>query len=347
MVKLVNLFVALALLFPTILYGQEGGTFINFNSEEYDFGKVRESDGRLYHSFEFVNCSGAVLNLLEPVPSCSCVNAKLSAKSLKPGQRASVDVVFDPSGAESLVYRTVDIYSKEGIHLSTLSVMADVAPMDTSLARKFPIVLDGDLRSDVSTVNFGYSYWGESSRKIVELANLGKSRVRLRAESSSGTIDVICPEYIEPESHVGIIIVSNVPDDSHLYQMRKDQISLYADGKKTSRGISVERLILGRLSQDGPLPSLMTYPSVAGLSKSLFTKTYSGNIEIANSGRGDLVILAVRHSDDVECSIKDGHVVKAGEKCKVSVKSKKGACVVGIFTNDPIRPYKELIFNNL
>ena len=347
MVKLVNLFIALALLFPTILYGQEGGTLINFNSEEYDFGKVRESDGRLYHSFEFVNCSGAVLNLLEPVPSCSCVNAKLSAKSLKPGQRASVDVVFDPSGAESLVYRTVDIYSKEGIHLSTLSVMADVVPMDTSLARKFPIVLDGDLRSDVSTVNFGYSYWGESSRKIVELANLGKSRVRLRAESLSGTIDVICPEYIEPESHVSVIIVSNIPDDSHLYQMRKDQISLYADGKKTSRGISVERLILGRLSQDGPLPSLMTYPSVAGLSKSLFTKTYSGNIEIANSGRGDLVILAVRHSDDVECSIKDGYVVKAGEKCKVSVKSKKETCVVEIFTNDPIRPYKELIFNNL
>ena len=91
----------------------------------------------------------------------------------------------------------------------------------------------------------------------------------------------------------------------------------------------------------------MTYPSVAGLSKSLFTKTYSGNIEIANSGRGDLVILAVRHSDDVECSIKDGYVVKAGEKCKVSVKSKKGTCVVEIFTNDPIRPYKELIFNNL
>ncbi len=346
MVKLVKLFVATALLFPMVLHGQEGFFLISFNSEEHDFGVVSETDGRLYHSFEFINCSDAVVELLEPVPSCSCVTAKLSPKSLKPGQRGSVDVIFDPSGASSLVYRTVDIYSKDGTHLSTLSITADVKSSDNSLARKFPIVLGNELRADVGTVHFGYSYWGETLKKIVEVANLGKERVRLSAESSSSSLSVVCPEYIEPESSVSITLISSIPDTPDVYQMRNDHVYLYVDGRKVGHDISVERILLGRLKNASFSPSMLTYPSVAHLKKSFLSKSYSGAIEISNTGKGDLVILAVNHDNDVECSLKAGTELRTGEKCRVSASSMRDSFKVEIFTNDPLRPYKELIFNN-
>lgn len=346
MVKLVKLFVTLALLFPTIAYCQEGKKFISFNSVEYDFGKVLEADGRLCHSFSFVNSSKSEVTLLAPVPGCSCIDARITRNTLKPGETASVEVVFDPSGAESLVYRTVEIYAKEGGHQATLSVLADVQPIDGSLERHFPVVLSEALRADRKQIAFGYSYWGESASKSFTLANLSHTRVRVDARTSSEELELAGPSSLEPGASAVYVLTSTIPDTPGKYAFKKDWVRFAVDGKEVDEPIVVERLVLGRLGSGENAPSLMTYPSVAKLSRSFFAKEYTGSMELANPGRSDLKILDVQ-AGGAGCSLVRGQTVKPGEKVKVTVRTDEPQCTVEIFTNDPVRPYKELIFKNL
>ena len=63
MVKLVKLFVALVFLSSTPVSAQENGNFISFDTIDWDFGKINESDGRVAHTFHLINTSSSALYL--------------------------------------------------------------------------------------------------------------------------------------------------------------------------------------------------------------------------------------------------------------------------------------------
>ena len=72
--------------------------------------------------------------------------------------------------------------------------------------------------------------------------------------------------------------------------------------------------------------------------------TAEGRAEAAR-GKAPLEILEVSSSGT--CSLKKGQTLAPGAKFKVRLRTEKREDRVEIFTNDPQRPYKELIFNIL
>ncbi len=343
MVKLVKLFVVLAFLSP-VCYGQEGGKFITFNTSEYDFGEIDEFSRPLSCIFMFINSSGAPLDLAAPVSSCSCVNAKLSDRHLEPGQRGEVEVIFDPSGASFKTYRTVDIYSRDGEHLQTLSVSAYVNPSDSGISERYPVVLSEGLRATRSDVGFGYVYWGESALKTIGLVNTGKKemRVRARVRTHGLGLEVSCPSVIVPGSEEMIRLEYSMPSDPHQYLAASDTVELYIDGRKAAQQILTSYILMGRLDNAEASPSLRTYPSVSQLSRGLLSGKYSGEAELFNDGPGTLEILSVNGS--AKSNLKPGTILAPGSSLKVKASSQESAFKIEIFTNDPVRPYKELIF---
>ena len=156
---MVKLFVVLAFL-STVAYGQEGGKFITFNTSEHDFGTLEEFSPPLSYTFRFLNASDSAVELAAPVLSCSCLTAHLSPRRVEPGQTGEVEVVFSPSGAAFRTYRTVDIYSKSGEHLQTLTVSAYVEPSDSGISDRYPVILSDAVRASRTDVPFGYLLGG-------------------------------------------------------------------------------------------------------------------------------------------------------------------------------------------
>ena len=87
---------------------------------------------------------------------------------------------------------------------------------------------------------------------------------------------------------------------------------------------------------------MRTYPSEAELSKALLSGKYSGIVELSNDGPGRLVIFAVK--GDADTNLRSGTIVEPGDSFKVKARSDKPSFRLELFTNDPVRPYKELIF---
>lgn len=344
MVKLVKLFVVLAFLSP-VCYGQEGGKFITFNTSEYDFGEVDEGSRPLSYTFMFRNSSSALVELAAPVSSCSCVNAKLSTRSLEPGQTGELEVIFDPSGASFRTYRTVDVYSRDGSHIQTISVSAYVNPSDSGISERYPVVLAEGLRATRSELSFGYLYWGESSLKTIGLVNTSTKPVRVRARVLSperSRLKFDCPQTIGPGSEELVRLEYAMPASPHDYMSASDTLVLLVDGQKASTEIHIDYILMGRLPKTADQPSMRTCPSVAKLSKGPLSRKYSGTVELFNDGPGVLEIYAV--NGDAQSSLRPGTLIEAGEGVKVKASSTQDSFRLELFTNDPLRPYKELIF---
>ena len=349
MVKLVKLFVALVVLSSTPVSAQENGNFISFDTIDWDFGKINESDGRVAHTFHLINTSSSALSLAEPVESCSCVHTRLSKRTLAPGEKAELEFIFDPAGARSFTYRTADLYDKSGNHLATLSIRADVVPIDNSLASVYPVVIDGSLRTDRLSANFGYCRFGERSVKLIPLANDGDKTISLSSVCEGEYLTVNCPKSLKPGEESTIELVCELPREGRCRSVT-DSLYFMLDGKRLAFAMPVERIILPRIQPRESVPVLQTYPSVGKLTEAKAARRsqkveYEGEIELRNAGKAPLEILEVSSSGT--CSLKKGQTLAPGAKFKVRLRTEKREDRVEIFTNDPQRPYKELIFNIL
>lgn len=73
------------------------GPHLTLDPEEYDFGKIRQSGGVVSKTFNVLNNGSEDVTIDEVLTSCSCTTAEIDKKLLRPGERGTLTVVFDPN----------------------------------------------------------------------------------------------------------------------------------------------------------------------------------------------------------------------------------------------------------
>ena len=70
---------------------------IGFDSEKYDFGKVKKGTV-VTHTFIVMNNGDQPLIISKVVPSCGCTVASFTKEPIKPGGRGEITVKFNSKG---------------------------------------------------------------------------------------------------------------------------------------------------------------------------------------------------------------------------------------------------------
>ena len=68
-----------------------------FDSKEYDLGKIRKADGVVNKNFVITNVGGEKLIIGDITTSCGCTTAKIDNKEILSGEKANITVNFDPN----------------------------------------------------------------------------------------------------------------------------------------------------------------------------------------------------------------------------------------------------------
>ena len=264
-------------------------------------------------------------------------------------EKAELEFIFDPSGARSFTYRTVDLYDKSGNHLATLSIRAEVIPMDTSPAATYPVIAGAGLRTDRYSVNMGYCRFGQRTLRSIPIVNEGERIIRLEVWSSGDYLKLNCPSGLDPGEESSIELECELPAEGECTSL-VDTLYFKVDGKELEFRIPVERIFLPLIPESADVPAMQSYPSVGRLVETRTQRRsrkleYLGEMEIRNAGTAPLKIIHVISSGD--CSLKKGQSLAPGAGLKVKLRTEKSEDRVEIFTNDPSRPYKELIFKYL
>jgi hypothetical protein len=315
------------LLLCTLVRGQD----VVFNAHSWNFGPLNEADGTVSHDFAFRNNSGKPLRIGSVSVSCSCVQAEIPHTEIPAGETGVISLTFSPAGAAGRTHRYADVYSQEGKYLGRLNMEAYVTPIDVALEERYRTVLSPVLRAQRSILPYGYVWPGKSSVKEVYLANLSDSPVQLRTESASLMVDG--PSEIPARGEVTLKVSYN---PSKPYSMYRDRLRLFVDGKPADRDIEVSAICLG--NEAPSQSSIWITPSLGRLHRG------RGSVMLGNGGREDLVVLAVEAPEGVRHNLRPGQHIAPGGKMRLRVSSALQTFEIHIFTNDPLRPYKELRF---
>ena len=82
-----------------------------FDCEDYDFGEVQESGGKLSHTFVVENVGNKPLVIRGIYVSCGCTTASHTKEAIKPGEKGEITVTFDPEGLKGLYIKTIFVHT--------------------------------------------------------------------------------------------------------------------------------------------------------------------------------------------------------------------------------------------
>ena len=102
---------------------------IVFSEYEHDFGKVAEGE-KVGYDFKFENQGTANLFIESATASCGCTVPRYDRKPILPGEKGSLEVVFDTSGRNGRQTKTITVKSNAEPAVVLLKITAEVISSD-------------------------------------------------------------------------------------------------------------------------------------------------------------------------------------------------------------------------
>lgn len=344
--KRASLFLALLIAAATVLSAQEGPAA--FDTREWDFGAIREADGPVCHGFQVFNSSPRAFRLERAIPGCSCISAVLPKGEIGPGESAVVEVVFTPAGAAGTVQRSIEVYASGGRSLGMLHIKADVMPADRSIQERYPVVLADGLYASRAGISFGYLERGKETGKAFFVANASDKPMQVEVAGVAGTpFRVVCPGTLESGGEARVEVWCATPSDPTLFATFRASLRLTPKGGKALREIPLSGLCLTAAPESDRAPRLRTGP--LKLSKGFLSRTPSGTLEISNDGPTDLVLHQIELPQGLRCpAFRREMRIGPGESVKLDIRGTAPAdSRVTLFSNDPLRPAKEILIQTI
>ena len=142
-----------------------------FEPDTWDFGTIRESDGRVSHTFTGVNRGDKPLVILDVVTSCGCTAPEFSRRPVTPGGTTQITVTYDPTNRPGTFTKELWIYSDERKKVASITVQGNVTPREKSLEELYPVDAGGGLRLAATLSAFSYIYQGRQTQGAIGYAN--------------------------------------------------------------------------------------------------------------------------------------------------------------------------------
>ena len=95
---------------------------ISAKEQTFDFGKIKEGDGKVSHTFVIDNTGDGPLVLTRVIASCGCTTPEWTKEPVAPGKSGDVKITYNPAGRPGAFVKTISIYSngKKGSYILTI-----------------------------------------------------------------------------------------------------------------------------------------------------------------------------------------------------------------------------------
>lgn len=113
MKKLIMMTAALILMVTNIAAQER--EIAEFAEKTYDFGVIKESDGKVSHVFTFTNLSMSPLTLKNVRASCGCTTPSWSKKPVAPGETGEITVTYNAKNRPGAFNKSITITLSNGV----------------------------------------------------------------------------------------------------------------------------------------------------------------------------------------------------------------------------------------
>ena len=305
-----------------------------FTPDSWDFGTISETDGRVSHTFTGENRSDKPVVILDVVTTCGCTVPEFTKRPIRPGEKTTIKVTFDPTNRPGAFTKELGVYSSERRKIATLTVRGSVTPRTKTTEELYPVDAGGGLRLASTLCTFSYIREGQQVQSAIGCINTSNRPVRLELhpKESSGLLAADYPRELAPGQTAEINLMYLNPEGAPRYGSLRDALEVRADGRGNgtlivAHGIGIDK---------SPADARRT-PKV----QITFTLT--------NTGDGELIVRAVETGGKVATTLTPGQRIPAGSSFTAKATLDPGRQEYGvvtdfvtIITNDPTRPMRRL-----
>ncbi|MGM0497622.1 MAG: DUF1573 domain-containing protein [Bacteroidota bacterium] len=103
----------------------KGTPVMEFKNVYHDFGTLKQGE-KVSCTFTFKNKGNADLIIKDVAATCGCTVPKYDEKPVKPGEKGTIEVVFDSRGYSGTQYKTVLLKTNSPYGEKTLTIKANI-----------------------------------------------------------------------------------------------------------------------------------------------------------------------------------------------------------------------------
>ena len=105
---------AIAMVMAFTVSAQEQKQIIEIAEKTYDFGTIKEEDGRVSHVFTFKNVTEGALTIKNVRASCGCNTPAWSREPIAPNAQAQITDTYNASGRPGAFHKSVTVTLSNG-----------------------------------------------------------------------------------------------------------------------------------------------------------------------------------------------------------------------------------------
>ncbi len=350
--KRLLIFFSLSLLFVSFSNAQTKKAHISFKESNFDFGTIKEANGKVTHRFEFSNTGAAPLILSNVKASCGCTTPKWTNTPVPAGEKGFIDVTFNPRGYRSFT-KSIRVNSNGEPPVLTLIIKGSVEPKVSSKPNYFKYDIGG-LKLRNRHVAFGKINKGESQKKTIDVLNSTNKPMTVGFNSVPSNLTIkMDPAIIPPKKQARITLTynsSNKNDWDYVF----DNIFVQVNGKNYgNNNLNISAVIKEDFTKLSPqqlkkAPQVTFEPESFNFGTIKQGETVDYVFKVYNKGKSPLIIRKVRSSCGCTAVIPQDKIIKPGKSTdlKVTFNSahKRGSQnkSITIITNDPHKDRKVL-----
>ena len=204
-----------------------------FTPDSWDFGTISETEGRVSHTFTGENRSDKPVVILDVVTTCGCTVPEFTKRPIRPGEKTTIKVTFDPTNRPGAFTKELGVYSSERRKIATLTVRGSVTPRTKTTEELYPVDAGGGLRLASTLCTFSYIREGQQVQSAIGCINTSNRPVRLELhpKESSGLLAADYPRKLAPGQTAEINLMYLNPEGAPRYGSLRDALEVRADGR--------------------------------------------------------------------------------------------------------------------
>ncbi|MGF1585024.1 MAG: DUF1573 domain-containing protein [Bacteroidales bacterium] len=331
------------------VYSQQSSSKIGFEADQFNFGKILESDGKVQHDFVFTNKGQDPLIITNVKPSGGVSVLQWTRSPVIKGEAGTITVEFNPVNMPGRFNRSITVYSNGTPSTVVLRLLGEVIPREKTPMELYPQEI-GSLRLRSNHISFGHLPPGSKGTDTLKVINLSEENLDLTFTGIPRHITIAAiPGNLKPGEE-GIFIATYDASEIADWGTITHNFRVLVNGVSHGRNIIY---LSANIQEDFTLMSDEERKQAASIDfdnrvfdfgKLTHGETIEHDFVFTNNGLSDLVIRRVRSGCGCTAIEPQKTLLAPGESSSIravfSSKGFRGRQNKGItvITNDPANP---------
>ena len=314
----------------------------------HDFGAFDEDTKHKTAYFRFVNTGDEDVSVVSVNATCGCTVPKYTTDAVAPGDTATIEVVYDPTGRPGRFEKSIYVRTSETNERTRLRLKGSVIGNAETIRARYPVNI-GDFKLRNGAAMMGRVYHGHNKIQYVDAYNQSDREIAPVVTGQPPYIRVtVVPEHIGP-GEVATLNFEFLGDKCDQWGIITDSVSIAPSAGEAGVSFPVVAVVEEDFSQltgaeRARAPKLVceadriVLPAVAEGAEEMIR----AKLKITNAGKEPLEIRRVYSGDKAVAASVGKTMLKKGESTCLTVTydvSKQSEGIINsklsIITNDP------------